>query len=86
MIFLNPLEKVFHLKMMFHDWMVEMEIILHFLHFLHFLRLFSLTHVFEDLNDGKSVCAHVLDMKLHIDRLGMLGVEVSRKLVVDLVL
>ena len=36
--------------------------------------------------DGKSFCAHVLDMKLHIDRLGMLGVDVSRKLVVDLVL
>ncbi|KAL7603002.1 hypothetical protein Lser_V15G19196 [Lactuca serriola] len=36
--------------------------------------------------DGTFVCAHVLDMKLHIDRLGMLGVDVSRKLVVDLVL
>ncbi|KAL7618616.1 hypothetical protein Lser_V15G00327 [Lactuca serriola] len=36
--------------------------------------------------DGKSVCAHVLDMKLHIDRLGMLGVDVSEKLAVDLVL
>ncbi|KAL7617480.1 hypothetical protein Lser_V15G03160 [Lactuca serriola] len=35
--------------------------------------------------DGKSVCAHVLDMKLLIDRLGMLGVDVSRKLAVDLV-
>ncbi|KAL7612134.1 hypothetical protein Lser_V15G06167 [Lactuca serriola] len=36
--------------------------------------------------DGRSVCAHVLKMKSHIDRLGMLGVDVSRKLVVDLVL
>ncbi|KAL7594583.1 hypothetical protein Lser_V15G30046 [Lactuca serriola] len=36
--------------------------------------------------DGKSVCAYVLDMKLHIDRLGMLGIDVSRKLAIDLVL
>ncbi|KAL7583270.1 hypothetical protein Lser_V15G45908 [Lactuca serriola] len=36
--------------------------------------------------DVRSVCAHVLEMKSHIDRLGMLGVIVSRKLVVDLVL
>ena len=36
--------------------------------------------------DGKSVCAHVLEMKLHIDRLGILGVAFPRKLAVDLVL
>ena len=35
---------------------------------------------------GRSVCAHVLEIKSHIGRLGMLGVVVSRKLVVDLVL
>ncbi|KAL7600931.1 hypothetical protein Lser_V15G26229 [Lactuca serriola] len=33
--------------------------------------------------DGRLVCAHVLEMKSHIDKLGMLGVVVSRKLVVD---
>ncbi|KAL7602835.1 hypothetical protein Lser_V15G19483 [Lactuca serriola] len=36
--------------------------------------------------DGRFVCAHVLEMKSHIDRLGMLGVDVSRKLAVELVL
>ena len=36
--------------------------------------------------DGKLVYAHVMDIKLHIDRLGMLGVDISRKMVVDLVL
>ncbi|KAL7617183.1 hypothetical protein Lser_V15G04127 [Lactuca serriola] len=36
--------------------------------------------------DGKSICAHVLDLKLHIDRLGMLGVMFPRKLAIDLVL
>ncbi|KAL7612787.1 hypothetical protein Lser_V15G09280 [Lactuca serriola] len=36
--------------------------------------------------DGKSICAHVLEMKLHINKLGMLGVDVSGKLAVDLVL
>ena len=34
----------------------------------------------------KSICAHVLDMKLHIDRMGMLGVMFPRKLAIDLVL
>ena len=38
------------------------------------------------LQDGRLVCAHVLEVKSHIDRLGMLGVVVSRKLTVDLVL
>ena len=36
--------------------------------------------------DGKSVCAHVLEMKSHIDRLGMLGVVLPKELVVDWVL
>ncbi|KAL7584777.1 hypothetical protein Lser_V15G44118 [Lactuca serriola] len=36
--------------------------------------------------DGKSVWAHVMDMELHIDRLGMLGFDVSKELAVDLVL
>ena len=36
--------------------------------------------------DGRYVCAHVLEMKSHIDKLGMLGIVVSRKLVVNLVL
>ncbi|KAL7589721.1 hypothetical protein Lser_V15G37142 [Lactuca serriola] len=36
--------------------------------------------------DGKHVCAHVLEMKSHIDRLSMLGVEISSKLAVDWVL
>ncbi|KAL7618003.1 hypothetical protein Lser_V15G02148 [Lactuca serriola] len=36
--------------------------------------------------DGKSICAHVLDMKLYIDRLGMLGIVFPRKLAIDLVL
>ena len=36
--------------------------------------------------DGKPVCAHVLEMKSHIDRLRMLGVEISGKLAVDWVL
>ncbi|KAL7597803.1 hypothetical protein Lser_V15G25809 [Lactuca serriola] len=36
--------------------------------------------------DGKLVCAHVLEMKSHIDRLSMLGVEISSELVVDWVL
>ena len=33
--------------------------------------------------DGKHVCAHVLEMKSHIDRLRMLGVKISSVLVVD---
>ncbi|KAL7606519.1 hypothetical protein Lser_V15G18599 [Lactuca serriola] len=36
--------------------------------------------------DGKSICAHVLDMKLDINRLRMLGVVVPRKLDIGLVL
>ena len=36
--------------------------------------------------DGKPVCAHVLGMKSHIDRLIMLGASISNKLVVDWVL
>ncbi|XP_052621193.1 uncharacterized protein LOC111898715 [Lactuca sativa] len=36
--------------------------------------------------DGKSVCAHILGMKSHIDTLIMLGVSISNKLVVDWVL
>ena len=36
--------------------------------------------------DGKPVCAHVLEMKSHIDRLKMLGVEISGELAVDWVL
>ncbi|KAL7615824.1 hypothetical protein Lser_V15G04060 [Lactuca serriola] len=36
--------------------------------------------------DVRSVCAHVLEMKSQIDRMGMLGVDASRKLVGDLVL
>ncbi|KAL7595372.1 hypothetical protein Lser_V15G28487 [Lactuca serriola] len=36
--------------------------------------------------DGKSICAHVLKMKSHIDRLGMLGVVFPRELAIDLVL
>ena len=35
---------------------------------------------------GKPVCAHVLEMKSHIDRLNMLGVEISSELAVDWVL
>ncbi|KAL7590096.1 hypothetical protein Lser_V15G40820 [Lactuca serriola] len=37
------------------------------------------------LPDLKGLCVHVFEMKSHIDRLGMLGVVVSRKLVVHLV-
>lgn len=33
--------------------------------------------------DGKPVCAYVLEMKSHIDSLRMIGVEFSGKLVVD---
>ncbi|KAL7617454.1 hypothetical protein Lser_V15G04196 [Lactuca serriola] len=36
--------------------------------------------------DGKPVCTHVLEMKSHIDRLSMLGVEISSELTVDWVL
>ncbi|KAL7605331.1 hypothetical protein Lser_V15G16648 [Lactuca serriola] len=36
--------------------------------------------------DGKPVCAHVLEMKSHIDRLRMLGVKISGELAVDWVL
>ena len=36
--------------------------------------------------DGKPVCAHVLEMKSHIDRFNMFGVEISSELVVDWVL
>ncbi|KAL7602970.1 hypothetical protein Lser_V15G17282 [Lactuca serriola] len=36
--------------------------------------------------DGRSVCAYVLKMKSHIDRMGKLGVVFSRKLAVDMVL
>ena len=36
--------------------------------------------------DGKSMCAHVLKMRSHIDRLGMLGVVFQRELAVDLML
>ncbi|KAL7588961.1 hypothetical protein Lser_V15G41327 [Lactuca serriola] len=36
--------------------------------------------------DGTPVCAHVMMIKLHIDRLVMLGVVFPRKMVVDLVL
>ena len=36
--------------------------------------------------DGKPVCAHVLEMKSHIDRLSMLGVDISSELAVDWVL
>ncbi|KAL7606796.1 hypothetical protein Lser_V15G19553 [Lactuca serriola] len=36
--------------------------------------------------DENFVCAHILEMKLHIDRLGMLGVIFLRKLAVELVL
>ena len=35
--------------------------------------------------DGRFVCAHVLELKSHIDMIGILGVVVSRKLAVDLV-
>ena len=36
--------------------------------------------------EGKSVCVHVLEMMSHIDRLRMLGVEISGKLAIDWVL
>ncbi|KAL7605266.1 hypothetical protein Lser_V15G20189 [Lactuca serriola] len=36
--------------------------------------------------DGKFVCANVLKMKLHINRLGILGVIFPRELVIELVL
>ncbi|KAL7586894.1 hypothetical protein Lser_V15G36899 [Lactuca serriola] len=36
--------------------------------------------------DGKFVCAHVLIMKSHIDRLGMLSVIFPKELAIDLVL
>ncbi|KAL7612775.1 hypothetical protein Lser_V15G05108 [Lactuca serriola] len=36
--------------------------------------------------DGKPVCGHILKMKSHIDRLRILGVEISGELVVDWVL
>ena len=36
--------------------------------------------------NGNSVCAHVLNMKPHIDRLRMLGVVFPKELAVDLVL
>ncbi|KAL7600671.1 hypothetical protein Lser_V15G25357 [Lactuca serriola] len=36
--------------------------------------------------DGKPMCAHVLEMKSHIDRLKMLGVDISEMLAIDWVL
>ncbi|XP_052623362.1 uncharacterized protein LOC128128453 [Lactuca sativa] len=36
--------------------------------------------------DGKPVCAHILGMKSHIDRLIMLGASISNKLAVDWIL
>ena len=55
------------------------------LHFLHLLQLFSLNHKFKltqallaiKHEDGKSVCAHFLEMKSLIGRLRMLGVDIS---------
>nr|KAJ0211784.1 hypothetical protein LSAT_V11C400162310 [Lactuca sativa] len=55
--------------------------------------LFSLTYKFlkssRSLNpywQAMSTCAHILEMKSHIDKLGKLGVEVSKKLAIDWVL
>ncbi|KAL7590183.1 hypothetical protein Lser_V15G39809 [Lactuca serriola] len=52
------------------------------------LEKFKLTQVLLEIKheDGKPVCAHVLEMKSHIDRLRMLGVEILGELVVDWVL
>ena len=36
--------------------------------------------------EGKSVCAHVLEMKSHIDRLRMMGVDISEMLAIEWVL
>ena len=87
MIFPNPLEQAFLMKMMSCDWIMEIILL-----FLHLLQQFSLTHQFKDLNSSrslkpywqaKSMWAHILEMKSHIDKLGDLGVNVLRKLVVD---
>ncbi|KAL7603819.1 hypothetical protein Lser_V15G20245 [Lactuca serriola] len=52
------------------------------------LENFKVTQALLAMNHqyGKSICAHVLDMKLHIDILGMLCVVFLRKLAIDLVL
>ena len=97
MVFSNPVQQAFHMKMIFHDSIEEQEIMLHFLYL---LQLFSLTHKFKGLKGsrslkpfwhvnikkGKSVCVHVLGMKSHIDRLIMLGVSFPDELAVNWVL
>ncbi|KAL7603384.1 hypothetical protein Lser_V15G14679 [Lactuca serriola] len=52
------------------------------------LEKFKITQALLDTKhkDGKSVCAHVLDMKSHIGRMRMLGVVFPRKLAYDWVL
>ncbi|KAL7616185.1 hypothetical protein Lser_V15G04108 [Lactuca serriola] len=52
------------------------------------LEKFKITQSLLDskLKDGKPICAHVLDMKLQIDRLRILGVVFPRKLAIDWVL
>ncbi|KAL7617647.1 hypothetical protein Lser_V15G04110 [Lactuca serriola] len=52
MVFPNLLELAFIPKMMFHDWIVEVKIILHFLYL---LQLFSLNHNLEDLKSSGSL-------------------------------
>ncbi|KAL7598539.1 hypothetical protein Lser_V15G27188 [Lactuca serriola] len=52
------------------------------------LENFKITQALLDRKhkDGKLVCAHVLDMKTHIDRLRMLGVVFPRKLAIGWIL
>ena len=63
------------------------QIILPILH-VHRLEMFKVTQALlaSKHEDGKFVCAHILEMKLHTYRLGMLGVAFLRKLAIDLVL
>ncbi|KAL7584966.1 hypothetical protein Lser_V15G46133 [Lactuca serriola] len=50
------------------------------------LEKFKLTQTLLASKHGKPVCVHVLEIKSHIDRLRMLGVEISSKLAIDWVL
>ncbi|KAL7599056.1 hypothetical protein Lser_V15G23571 [Lactuca serriola] len=50
------------------------------------LEKFKLTQSLLASNHGKPMCVHVLEMKSHIDRLRMFGVEISGKLAIDWVL
>lgn len=80
MVFPNPVEQAFHMKMIFHDSIEEQEIMIQFLLLLQF---FSLTHKFKGLKSSRS---HVLGMKSYIDRLRMMGSVVCEEMAIDWVL